>query len=869
MPVVRALRSVFAHRQSATAEQLREKLSRFRDLVEQNDRVLELIADAGEKLGGEYVFDNKYLRDLADGLESAVHAVVADLDAISHGRYPELVVALGEIDTSVRAALECRMVVPEAPRVLPLADVGLDHMEAVGAKMARLGEVGNRLGCQVPDGFVVTTRACRELLEAAGVLERVESLRVRPAGGEDGLEEEARGIREAILGAPVPRELSRAIRREVARVTRPGEVDVLFAVRSSAAEEDGELSFAGQYETVLGVTPDGICDAYRTVVASLYSPRALRYLGQHRVPPGCGFMAVGILRMVPARASGVVYSVDPSAPERHVLLVSAARGLGKLVVEGGAPVDRLEVSRERGHEVVAARIATKERMFVALPGAGTVAEPVPEGERREPALAPWETAGLCTIACRIERYMKTAQDIEWAIDHAGRIWVLQARPLHVEAVDRSAERDMSDVVDRYAVLMRACGEVACRGIGSGRVHVVTDADTRPEDIPPGAVVVARAATPRLGGLLAGASAVVTDLGSATGHFAAVARDFRVPTLVDTGVATRLLEEGAEVTVDAEDKVVYAGRVEELLRHQLLAMSSFESSAEFRVLRRMLRKIAPLYLRDPTAPGFSARRCATYHDVIRFAHEKAIAELTDIGWVKTSRDVAYVRRLALPIPLDLVVIDLGSGFRSEVDGPVISRADVACRPLLTLLEELCGADVWETAPASMDLDGFMSSATRTMPMTGAVGARPEQNLAIVSREYLHLSLRLGYHFNIVDTYLGDAPADNYIYFRFAGGVTELARRSRRAALLKRVLEGHGFVAEGRGDLVVGRIKGLGAEAMVERLRMVGRLIGFTRQLDIHLKNDRLVDHYVERFMGGNGSAGRRDAPARAEKGEKRT
>jgi CheY-like chemotaxis protein len=142
---------------------------------------------------------------------------------------------------------------------------------------------------------------------------------------------------------------------------------------------------------------------------------------------------------------------------------------------------------------------------------------------------------------------------------------------------------------------------------------------------------------------------------------------------------------------------------------------------------------------------------------------------------------------------------------------------------------------------------MASATRSTPLTGALATQPEQNLAIVSREYVHLSLRLGYHFNIVDAYLSDTPADNYIYFRFAGGVTELTRRSRRAALLKRILEEYGFVTEGRGDLVIGRLKGIAAHVMQDRMVALGRLIGFTRQLDIHLKSDRLVDDYVARFL----------------------
>jgi len=849
-PVLRAL---LTRKRNATVEEVRETLHRFRSLVEQNDRVLELIADAGEKLGGEYVFDSKYLYDLAEGLRGAAHSVVTTLNAISNDRYPELLDALAAIDESVQAALECRLVVPEGPYVLPLAEVGLPNLEAVGAKMARLGEVKSRLGCTVPEAFVVTTHACRDFLRSAGLLEAAEILRRRFAEGREDIEDECARIRQEILEAPVPRKIARAIRRGVARLAKPGEKDLLLAVRSSGIEEDGEMSFAGQYESVLGVPVDGVCAAWRRVVASLYAPEVLRYLRRYEVPPGCGFMAVGVMRMVPVRASGVIYTLDPSAPENNVLVVSAARGLGKLVVEGGAPVDRLEISREPGHEVVSAHLARKELMYVAVPGRGAVVEAVPEAERLEPAVAPWELVQLAETACRIEQYMKSAQDIEWAIDHTGQLHILQARPLRVTAATKPPERDLTDVVGRYPVLIKGRGEVACRGIGSGPVRIVADPEELPARIPPGSVIVARAATPRLGGLLAGASAVITDLGNATGHFATVARELRVPAIVGTESATQTLVEGEEVTLDAEDNVVYGGRVEALLRYQLFERSSFADAAEFRILRRMLRRIAPLGLRDPTSPTFSAKRCTTYHDVIRFAHEKAIAELTEIGWVSTPSGVPWVRRLDLPIPLDLILIDLGGGFRVDAGTATVGAKDLTSRPLLPVLAELTVGGAWETAPADMDLEGFMSSATRSMPLTGGLTGRPEQNLAIVSKEYLHLSLRLGYHFNIVDTHLGDTPSDNYIYFRFVGGVTEITRRSRRAMLLKRILESHGFVAEGRGDLVVGRIKSLDADAMVHRLRMVGRLIGFTRQLDIHLRSDHLVDEYVERFLNGEAAS----------------
>ena len=85
-------------------------------------------------------------------------------------------------------------------------------------------------------------------------------------------------------------------------------------------------------------------------------------------------------------------------------------------------------------------------------------------------------------------------------------------------------------------------------------------------------------------------------------------------------------------------------------------------------------------------------------------------------------------------------------------------------------------------------------------------------------------------------------------RFAGGVTEITRRSRRAAVLREILQSFDFVTEGTGDLVIGRIKKISRYEMVTRLRMIGRLIGFTRQLDILLRDDGLVDHSVNQFLG---------------------
>jgi hypothetical protein len=129
------------------------------------------------------------------------------------------------------------------------------------------------------------------------------------------------------------------------------------------------------------------------------------------------------------------------------------------------------------------------------------------------------------------------------------------------------------------------------------------------------------------------------------------------------------------------------------------------------------------------------------------------------------------------------------------------------------------------------------------------ANIDYNLAIISKDYVNLSLRLGYHFNMVDCYLSDNRNDNYIYFRFLGGVTEITRRSRRAKLISFILEKSDFTVESKGDLVIARTKKMGRQEMEESLRIIGRLIGFTRQLDVLLRTDDSIEKYVRLFFEG--------------------
>jgi pyruvate,water dikinase len=822
---------------------LRTRYQRFQHLIDGNNRVLDLIADAGEKSGGDHLFDRHYLEWLTEELAIAVSGVVYDLNAMADNRYGDLIEAFERICQSVEATMS-PTAGTEPELTLPLESVDRDFASVVGEKMACLGELRRLLGLRVPDGFVASAAACRRHFVAAGIpgliAAHAEDLE---SGVDTRLEAVAVRLRDAVRRTPLDPAVARALRKEVKRPERSG---WRYAVRSSALGEDGDHSFAGLHTTLLNVRAGDVTDAYREVLASLFSTEALQYRREGDLSVADALMAVGFLAMVPARASGVIHTVKPAAPYLDVMAVSAAWGLGPTVVQGAGPTDSFEVSRDPNRHVLTRRIASKPLALAPGEEGGTEAVAVPDAEQTAACVTDAELVQLAQIALRIEQHAGQHQEIEWAIDRDGSVVILQARVLRVAPFPVREPAELARVLADKKVLIRGRGVIACGGVGAGAVQVVDSEDTA-ATFPPGAVLVVHTPSPRYAPLLARAAAVITSVGSSTGHLATVAREYRVPMIVAVTGAADALHPGIDVTVDAEENVVYEGVVHELLRHHLSRRRTDVDFEEFRTLRRLLRRIAPLNLTDPAAEDFRARCCRTCHDVIRFAHEMAVQELVDMPGLTPRDRRRFVRRLRLPIPLDLHVLDLGGGIAPGVEGALVSPASIESAPLAALLTHLCG--FWRTDPVAMDMGSFLSSATRGTPLAVPETSQVRPNLAVISRDYMNLHLHLGYHFNMVDCRLTEVETANHIYFRFHGGVTEITRRSRRARTIGGILEAYGFGVEAKGDMVIGRLRSASPAVMRERLEMLGRLIGYTRQLDVLMRDEGTVQGFTRDFCDG--------------------
>jgi pyruvate, water dikinase len=226
--------------------------------------------------------------------------------------------------------------------------------------------------------------------------------------------------------------LTAALRDEIAaRYGRLGD-SAPVAVRSSAIGEDSaEATFAGQQDTYLWVRgADAVGDAVQKCWASLYSAEAVSYrehLGDRA--PAQPAMGVTVQLMVDAAVSGVMFTCNPVSGDPSMIAINASWGLGLAVVGGEVTPDDYLVSKITG-EVVRQTIADKSLEYVPAPdGRGTVRVDVDDDRRRVACLDAASIGVLLDLGKRIQRHFGAHQDVEWAFDRDGELFVLQSRPV--------------------------------------------------------------------------------------------------------------------------------------------------------------------------------------------------------------------------------------------------------------------------------------------------------------------------------------------------------------------------------------------------------------------------------------------------------
>lgn len=311
-----------------------------------------------------------------------------------------------------------------------LSELGRDDYTLVGKKCANCGEM-TRLGLPVPPGFVLTIDAYHYFFDHSGLRSRIPQVL---AAYRSNLRhyatclEASRAIREVIEARELPADMAAEVGQAYAELSaRCGQEEVAVSVRSS-----GPVSRPGQFETYLNVR--GAEELGRGIVrcwSSTFTVQALAYRLHHELPLEDEPIAVGVMRLVEARAAGVAFTADPVSGAADRIIIEGSWGLGESVVGGRVTPDRY-VMAKKDLSLISSSCGDKGTKLGAARG-GVEETQVAAEDRNRPCLSPEECECLAHLALKLEAHFGSPQDVEWAIDanlpFPENVFLLQTRPI--------------------------------------------------------------------------------------------------------------------------------------------------------------------------------------------------------------------------------------------------------------------------------------------------------------------------------------------------------------------------------------------------------------------------------------------------------
>ncbi len=318
--------------------------------------------------------------------------------------------------------------------VLWFKELGIHDRPFAGGKGASLGEMTGA-GLPIPPGFVISTVAFNEWLQALDQLHAIRA-RITALNKDDlpAIQQCTAAIRALIEHEPLATQLLATIARSYVELgaTHP------VAVRSSATSEDSaEASFAGLQDTYLWVKNEAeLISKIRSCWASLYSPESVSYRLRLNLPEAQLAMAVVVQRMVNSRCSGVMFTRSPTTGDRSVITIEGSWGLGSAIVSGEVTPDRFVINKVT-REIRTRVVADKAIEHVPADGGGVLEQEVSAERRTQCCLSDAQIHALVALGKQVEQHYGSPQDIEWALDQDGTIFLLQSRP---ETVWASKER---------------------------------------------------------------------------------------------------------------------------------------------------------------------------------------------------------------------------------------------------------------------------------------------------------------------------------------------------------------------------------------------------------------------------------------------
>ncbi len=817
-----------------------KKYHHFKTFLNHDRTALKVMAEMEQVFFSGENFTLPLISIKYEDLLENIRGLVFSYKKLSGRTFSEIEKLIEMIDKEISEDLKPKYKHAFKDLVLPFSQITKDMAPMVGAKAANLASIKNSLGLPVPEGFAVTAYAFERFLDENQLQGKIEKeISAMSLGQFADIDSASQKIQKMILDAEVPEEISRKIHEAYAELEKTTRKDVRVVMRSSAVGEDTDATFAGQYVSVLNVDKEKIIEAYKTVLASKYSAKALSYGIRYGLDDRETPMCVACVEIISSESSGVVYTGSFAADSDNSIRISSVWGLGEQLVSGSASPDTFYLDRT-SKIIVKKEISKKENKLINLSDGGTSLEAVPGNKKEAPSIDDDAIKTLADYGLALEEFFGSPQDIEWAINKEGELFILQSRPLRFLRVTTDKE-EKAEPISGHEVLIKD-GKSASPGIAAGTVHIAKGDD--PVNVPADSILVAKTASPNYAKILGTVKGLITDIGSPSSHLSSVAREFGVPAIVDAKNATSVLKDGDVVTMSASNGTVYKGIVEPLIKKMRPPQKSIIGSPVHQRLRRILDRISPLNLIDTKSPEFTQEGCKTFHDIIRFTHENAMKAM--FGLTEEAEDAKAIR-LNSALPLDLCLIDIGGGLRKGLTTcDNIAPEDITSYPMKAIWKGFTHPGISWEGTINFDAKNFM-----TLLAASAISEFGElpggTSYAIMSKEYMNFSAKFGYHFATIDALCGEDSSQNYISMQFTGGAGNYYGRLLRIYFIAEILKRLEFQTTINGDLITASMTGFDQASMEGKLDQMGRLLASARLLDMALSNQEDVTRLADAFF----------------------
>ncbi len=818
-----------------------KKYRLFKGYLSHNQAALKAIAELEQLYYSGKPFALTSVRRKYEDLLEAVYGAIHTLEAVSEKKYPAMHTTLQEIDAFISDDIKPIYTYITEDLVLPFEQISLELKKLVGSKAANLSFIKNELGLPVTEGFAITAYAFEGFIKENSLLKPIEiELSKISTDSLENLEKISEGLQRMIMDAEVPQYISDAILKAYGEIEKKTHKDITIAMRSSAVGEDTEATFAGQYTTLLNVAKENIIDAYKTVIASKYSARAIAYRMSYGLTDRETPMCVIGIAMVDSKSSGVVYTGDSLSGDTKVIKMNSIWGLGEHLVDGSASADSFLIDK-KDLMVIKKEISRKEYRLVNSALGGTMLKEVPENEKEVSSLDDAAISKLAHYGIMLEEVFGGHQDIEWAADKNNNLFILQSRPLIL--AETIADKDITQQVFLDNPVVLQAGQTASPGIAAGTVFIAEEG-TNAIAVPENAIFVAKTASPNYAKLTGKINGIITDIGSVTSHLASVCREFGIPFITDAKTATVTLKKDDIVTMSASTATVYKGLVEELIDDIRPAKKLVFESPVHRRMRRILDRISPLNLTDSEHSSFSPEGCKTLHDIIRFSHENAMKGMFGLA---EDAEKTYSVKLTAAIPLILHIIDLGGGLRTGLTTcDTVTPEDIESMPMKAIWKGFMHPGITWEGTINLDMKNIL-----TLFASSAISEFGEMpggaSYAVVSNEYMNLSAKFGYHFATIDALCSENSNQNYLSLQFAGGAGNYYGKSLRVYFLGNILKRLGCDVSMKGDLLEAFMSGYDRSSLEDKLDRIGRLLASSRLLDMAISSQNDAELLADAFF----------------------